>query len=461
MRFKTSAVSRLSRRQLLGGLAATGAAVTLASTTIASGAVSSGDGQGKGQAGRKGKVRADGGLRVGLPAPTGPYPVGMTELHLVDQGRKERWGPGVRELMVSVWYPARKDAGAGTGADAGRGTDAAQAPYMRPGAAKVFGAGAERILKVEHRAIDWSGFTTHAREGAAVARGLGRRPVVLYSPGMYNERTLDTGAVVELAGQGYVVVTVDPTYEAHAVEFPDGRVAEPSPEIGKIEPVAERNKAALEVRVADVRFVLDRLEVLARGGNPDAEGRRLPSGLGAALDMARVGMFGHSLGGMATAEAMRLDRRIRAGVNLDGPLGYDWSDPDQLLPVAHSGLDRPFLLMGAWLVTTSERQPHTHEHSPSWRAFWQNSTGWKRDLWVRAAEHNSFTDYEIVLPALAEHLTLPEGFQKQMIGTVDPARFTASRRAYLTAFFDRHLRGLHRPLLDGPSPRHPDVRFIG
>lgn len=454
MRLMTSAVSRLSRRQLLGGLAATGAAVTLASASLASGAVSSGKGDkgDKGHKGGNGQARDGDAIRVELPAPTGPYPVGMVELHLVDQGRKERWGPGDRELMVSVWYPARREAG---------GADGASAPYMRPGAAEAFGAGAAQILKVDRGAIDWAGFTTHAREGAGVARGLGRRPVVLYSPGMYNERTLDTSAVVELAGQGYVVVTVDPTYEAHAVEFPDGRVAEASPEIGRIEPVADRNKAALEVRVADVRFVLDRLEVLARGGNPDAGGRQLPSGLGAALDMARVGMFGHSLGGMTTAEAMRLDRRIRAGVNLDGPLGYDWTDPDLLLPVAHSGLDRPFLLMGAWLATTSGRLPHTHEHSPSWRALWQNSTGWKRDLWTQAAEHNSFTDYEIVLPALAERLTLPDGLRKQMIGTVDPTRFTASRRAYLTAFFDRHLRGLHRPVLDGPTPSHPDVRFIG
>lgn len=452
MRFMTSAASRLSRRQLIGGLTATGAAVALGTASLASGAVTSGKDGKDGKDGNGDKRRESGAgdaVRVELPAPTGRHPVGMTELHLVDQGRKERWGPGDRELMVSVWYPAR------------HGTDGASAPYMRAGAAEAFGAGAARILRIEPGAIDWAGFTTHAREGVDVAPGLGRRPVVLYSPGMYNERTLDTDAVVELASRGYVVVTVDPTYEAHAVEFPDGRVIEASSEIGKIEPVAERNKAALEVRVADVRFVLDRLEALARGDNPDAGRRRLPGGLGAALDMARVGMFGHSLGGMTTAEAMRLDRRIRAGVNLDGPLGYDWADPDLLLPVAHSGLDRPFLLMGAWLDTKSERLPHTHEHSPSWRALWQNSTGWKRDLWTRAAEHNSFTDYEIVLPALAERLTLPEGLRKQMIGTVDPARFPASRRAYLTAFFDRHLRGLHRPLLDGPSPRHPDVRFIG
>ncbi|OXM59031.1 hypothetical protein CF166_35735, partial [Amycolatopsis sp. KNN50.9b] len=72
-----------------------------------------------------------------------------------------------------------------------------------------------------------------------------------------------------------------------------------------------------------------------------------------------------------------------------------------------------------------------------------------------AAEHNSFTDYQTVLPGLAERLTLPQGLPARMTGTVDPARFTAIRRAYLTAFFDRHLRGRHQPLLQ-PSPTPPE-----
>ncbi|QKV97871.1 lipase [Streptomyces sp. NA02950] len=346
--------------------------------------------------------------------------------------------------MVGVWYPAA------------RGGEAPPAPYMRPRAADAYGAGAARILKLEPGDIDWAGFTTHARTGADMAPGRSRRPVVLYAPGMYNERTLDTTAVIELASHGYIVVTVDPTYEAHAVEFPGGRVVEVAPGLGAIEPVAARNKAALDVRVADIRFVLDQVEALSRGRVPHT----LPRGLATALDPSRIGMFGHSLGGMATAETMRLDRRIRAGVNLDGPLGYDWADPDQLLPVARTGLDRPFLQMGAWLTTSDSRRPHTHRHSPSWRAMWRNSTGWKRDLWTETAEHNSFTDYQTVLPGLAEHFTLPKGLPTQMVGRVDARRFTASRRAYLTAFFEQHLRGRHQRLFDGPSPRHPDVRFI-
>jgi hypothetical protein len=42
----------------------------------------------------------------------------------------------------------------------------------------------------------------------------------------------------------------------------------------------------------DVRFVLDRVEDLAAGDNPDAENRPLPTGLADALDLRRVGMFG-------------------------------------------------------------------------------------------------------------------------------------------------------------------------
>jgi len=36
-----------------------------------------------------------------------------------------------------------------------------------------------------------------------------------------------------------------------------------------------------------------------------------------------------------------------------------------------------------------------------------------------------------------------------------------AQRAYVTAFFDQHLKGQDQPLLNGPPPLHPDVDFIG
>ena len=46
------------------------------------------------------------------------------------------------------------------------------------------------------------------------------------------------------------------------------------------------------------------------------------------------------------------------------------------------------------------------------------------------------------------------------IGTIDPGSTVAAERAYIGAFFDLHLRHRDNHLLDGPSPRYPDVQFL-
>ncbi|CAM5587215.1 Lipase OS=Streptomyces glaucescens OX=1907 GN=SGLAU_26310 PE=4 SV=1 [Streptomyces glaucescens] len=64
-------------------------------------------------------------MRPALPGPTGRHPVGTTELHLVDRDRPDPWITGQdRELMVSVWYPARTTSGH------------PREPYLRPGVAR-------------------------------------------------------------------------------------------------------------------------------------------------------------------------------------------------------------------------------------------------------------------------------------------------------------------------------------
>ena len=52
-------------------------------------------------------------LRPTLPPPTGNPHIGVVPLHLVDRSRPDPWvsSQPVRELMVSVWYPARRTHG--------------------------------------------------------------------------------------------------------------------------------------------------------------------------------------------------------------------------------------------------------------------------------------------------------------------------------------------------------------
>lgn len=382
-----------------------------------------------------------------LPAPTGKYQVGAVSVHLVDRQRREPWvgGRAQRELMVSVRYPA--------GADAGRSP---RAPQMSAREAAGFDALNNFSEQVPRGKVDWGATRTYAHEGAPVAtRRDGRRlPVVLYSPGASDPRSLGSTLCDDLASRGYVVVTVDHTYEAPAVEFPDGRVARSvmPAEIAKVhkpEQMTRLLRKVSGVRVADTRFVLDEL-------GKQGAASPLPRGLRGVLDLNAVGMFGQSAGGFTAAQTMHDDRRIKAAVNMDGVMGYTQRDDDPSNPstVGRDGVDRPLLLMGM--------AGDTHHTVASWGAVWRHSTGaWLRDLTLLGSRHASYTDAEVLIPQIARRLGLPRKDVTELVGTVRPVRAVAAQRAYVSAFFDRWLRGRDDGgLLDGPSGRYPEVRFV-
>jgi len=361
------------------------------------------------------------GPTTSLPAPTGHHQAGTVRLHLVDPTRIDPTSPtpGPRELMVQVWYPATDTRGF------------PPTPYLTPLAAAHFLA--------SHNAPPGSTLPpTTGHVGAPVDRRHGPYPIVLYSPGGGNDASLDTGLVEDLVSHGYVVVTMDDTNESPEVEFPGGRLVLGTFAVGSDALALE----AQQIRAADARFVLDKLTVLDRGGNPDAEHTPLPRGLAGSLDVSRVGMFGWSLGGAASAQAMQDDPRIKAGVNMDGTF---WG------PLAQTGVSRPFLLL-----TGSE---HTEQDDPTLASFLAASTGPKLHLALADSQHPSFSDFEELVSQLASVLGLSPDQVKALIGTIDPKTAVTDERVYIRAFFDKYLRHRDEHLLDGPSPRYPDIQF--
>jgi predicted dienelactone hydrolase len=265
----------LSRRRLLGAALAAGIAAPLTPPGRSSAAPAT-----------------SGPARFILPEPTGPHPIGVVPLHLIGRSRPAPGtGPNLRrELMVSVWYPAR-------------------AAARHPRAEWLHPAGLRALLEAyDFPAEALLTARTAARLGAPVRRVDGRLPVIVYSHGAHDHRDCNTIVVQELASHGYVVVTVGHTGDTYA-RFPDGRLVVPESEPGLGAPDF----------AYDIPFVLDRIEDLAAGRNPDVDHRPLPDGLSGALDPRRIGMFGWSKGGTATAIAMSLDRRIRAG-----PVSWKW-----------------------------------------------------------------------------------------------------------------------------------------
>ncbi len=348
-----------------------------------------------------GTAHASGALR--LPRPTGRYPVGATTVRLVDRARRDPWHPEFeRELMITIHYPALPSSAPGL-------------PYMLPLAARHFSeVTMNQYLGLNLPNVDWTGVQTNAIVNGR--RRPGRWPTLLHSAGLGEPRTWGTWRAEELASHGFRVVTVDHTFESPEVQFPGGILRtltlpdDPNVFIRK----------AVDVRVDDLRFVLD--QVSPRG---------------------RVGAFGSSMGGSAAAMAMHADHRIGAGVNLDGNLTY----PDgALTPVARDGLDRPFLLVGSDGPTDT---------GPGWDAFLDTTTGWSRRLRLRGAKHASFTDAEALVPQLG----LSPAAQAERLGTLNPAEAIRTTGAYLVSFFDRFLRDEDDHLLDAPSPDFPAMEF--
>ncbi|WP_433893188.1 alpha/beta hydrolase family protein [Streptomyces sp. CA-111067] len=386
----------MTRRRMLGAALAVGAAVPMGAAHQAWAASAAPDL-----------------VPLTLPVPTGPYPVGTVPLHLVDTSRPDpAAGPGrYRELMASVWYPAR------------RAENLPRAPWMTEGALRAFLADVGFPLDPALSPL------TAGHLGAPVRRTGHRLPVIVYAHGSGSHRGDHTIMVQELASHGYGVVTVDHTHDTFT-EFPDGRVATPDDV-----PMYPRDFAA------DLTFLLDCVEGLAAGHNPDVDGKALPQGLLGALDPRCVGAFGWSKGGTATALTMLADRRVRAGLSIDGPMQ----------PTITVDLDRPFMMMTA--VFTRATMPDVEE-------FWTRLRSWRLDIQADGAIHNSYGDDATLIPQAGKILGMTDEQIQDWIGTLDPARSVRIQQAYPLAFFDLHLRHRRGHRLDGPSPAFPEVKFI-
>ncbi|MGW0809978.1 alpha/beta hydrolase family protein [Nonomuraea sp. NPDC002799] len=344
-----------------------------------------------------------------LPKPTGSHPVGTTSIYLKDTSRPDPWVPSVkaRELMVSLWYPAKSP-----------GRDRAR--YMTP-------KESELLLKDgEITGVPVDVLSKTRTNAFTDARPDGRKrslPLVVLSPGFSKPRSTLTALAEDLASRGYVVAAIDHTYENVATTFPDGRVTTCVPCEGEREPSMFTKLS--KGRAADVSFVLDQLTA----SKPKWKGAAL-------IDPSRMGMAGHSAGGAAVIAAMIKDSRLRAGIDIDGTTDEGILD---------SAFKRPFMFLGKPATYT----PGAGGPADTWERDWKLMTGWKRWLLLTGAAHESFTDVML----LVDQLGLDGGAK------VPGARSLATTRAYVRAFFDLHLLKKPQTLLDKPSASYPEITF--
>ena len=386
-----------------------------------------------------------------LPAPTGSFAVGTTWLFLVDSTRAESFTPDpadFREVAVKVWYPAPA------------GIAGKPAPYASIDEVLAPILPLPRAYLAQFRLV-----RTHAIADAPLAGG-DPFPTLVFSHGYTGSASQNTVQMEELASQGYVVFSVVHAYEAAAMPRPDGsRVLLSGAMLdslmgGSASRPSDSTRAAMQrmqqlmatmtsapdaqtrrrlfkgllagsatpirdhvqIWTADTRFVVDRLEELNSGGTASRFAGR--------LDLGRLGIFGMSYGGATAGEFCRLDRRCRAGLNMDGA-AYGGLIDDSIAV--------PFMIMGSSQAAGVHLPILDRLRAPGYLVVLDSTT------------HLALTDVSLFAPALLRWMGVT--------GAMDSQRREQIMTAYVLAFFDRYLRDRPSSLLDGPAADYPDVRF--
>ncbi|MCA1597165.1 MAG: hypothetical protein LC772_12190, partial [Chloroflexi bacterium] len=188
---------------------------------------------------------------------------------------------------------------------------------------------------------------------------------------------------------------------------------------------------------ADMRFALDQLQRLNTSDRSDRFWGK--------LDMTRVGVFGHSLGGATALQLCHDDSRCKVGIDVDGaPLGS----------VIREGIHQPFLFLLSDHGSASD--PDSREVMANIRSIYDRLPPESRLLLViRGGNHFLFSDDGALLKS---HIVM-RSLRAVGIIRIDGRRQLAITSYCVRRFFDRYLKGDGAPL-GIPSPIYPEIQVL-
>ncbi|MFN2146082.1 MAG: alpha/beta hydrolase family protein [Anaerolineales bacterium] len=353
-----------------------------------------------------------GGALLPIPKPfkiTGPYQVGTTIFPLVDTSREEIYAAEAnqpREIMVQVWYPAEPKES---------DTRSQWMPDI-----KVAGPAIADWISLPSFALNHLEYAKgNAFLGAPAASGGEKFPLLVFSHGWSGFKEQNIYQVEELASHGYVVVGINHTYGAVVTVFPDGRQLYRNdnalPDGVSDEAYHQASNLLVRQWAGDIGFVLDEFALL------DRKGSTLP--FAGSYDLDRVGIFGHSTGGGATAEFCGTDARCKAALAMDL-----WIEPVSS-EVVSAGLTQPYLFLHSdtWATESS----HNNNYSLIGELV-ANSQVKGTEIMIKGTQHYDFTSIPLFTPLASA------------IGLKGPIPGDSGLRLinyYSVAFFDHALRG--------------------
>jgi len=377
---------------------------------------------------------------VELLPPTGKFAIGRRSFHWTSPAGRQPGGDNC-EILAHAWYPAKTIAGAAT------------APYLPDFVALQVAVGEAELKAAAGPAYDaLSKARTHVIAEAELSPELNKYPVALLTHGLRYSALGYSILAEELASHGYVVVGVDHPATAFAMILPGDRTVIFDEKLWSQRRTAEDLRAFEQAKVQqcaeDLVFALNQLESLNRG---TLEGR-----FAGRIDLAKVGVVGHSFGGRVAARACQIDARLLACALLDSfgrtmhvetnAEGITLHQPAMIQyarRVPKSGVGRALaLLQNGGKDLEDELRPIRQKFCQSVKA-----DSYEVTLHIAGVSHETFSDIPLLEGGQAEATLRNRRRAVQLV------------RDYTRALLDRHVKGSAAPLLDQPAANSDEVEL--
>lgn len=250
-----------------------------------------------------------------LPTPSGSFSVGRTTLHIRGKMRGDTLN---HEVFAWIWYPSSDKTGV-------------QEKYLPDEWFQAFYKTLSFITYFFER--DFKKVQTHSFHEPSISSIYSKYPVILFRGGLSTLAPEYTSLLENWASHGYIVIGLDApslsriyiTSDNHIIE----RTNENNPDInGSIEDLNKMMPRMAGEWATNATVTLDYLDSLNQISNPNQWSGR--------MDLTKVAMIGHSLGGAAALQFCLQDNRCEAAIDIDGLVTPS---------VATNGLHKPFMLL--------------------------------------------------------------------------------------------------------------------